>query len=380
VRSQDVAVKNRYGSTQPGTSFAVQFLVRKPCPVTGEELSVVLAGDASVYSHQASFKTGARAELWPAQRAARAPAGGGEAAQICPSGCVACSNRQWCIVCEAGLDLQDGRCLPCAPGCTGCQGGRCVGCSAGYWLNNFACVACTEHCATCALGGCTSCAPGFVPSRGACVAAASPPARPPPPSRPPSPPTLLSPPLAPNLLRGCDTSLSCIPTDALLRRAASAFPSAPGGRPYLSLVLQSTAADVLTTFHPDSFLRAAQFAGSATPCELLVEGSLLAAAVGAQGELSFVGEAVAGAGALMAALPLQANQFYFVGQYAIDAPGVATGTLPAMEIAAAFNPCIGAPRRGRAGAAHAALGCLALAAPHACSRSSQANTFSCPTD
>jgi hypothetical protein len=143
--------------------------------------------------------------------------------------------------------------------------------------------------------------------------------------------------------------MGCYISSSTLTNTVNTFPSGPSGKPYFAMPLfGNSLQDVLASFNPDSFLQAAQYVGDKAVCDLTVLGSTLASAVAPQGPLGFISNAVLGAADLMSTLPVQGNVYYFAGMYATGVPGLSDDLPDAIQIAAAFNPCIGeaALRRG----------------------------------
>lgn len=143
-----------------------------------------------------------------------------------------------------------------------------------------------------------------------------PPPKPPSPPKPPQPPPPLPP---PSYLTfndaSCSSSFSCLLSSSTFSGASSTFPTQSSGQSYFAMPLKSSLNDIIATFNPLSFLQAAQSVGNKATCALAVQGSSLSNAVLPTGPLAFISNAVTNAADLMASLPVQSNQYYFVGMF-----------------------------------------------------------------
>lgn len=86
------------------------------------------------------------------------------------------NNPQICLVCDNGLYMSNGVCMPCDITCQTCSSSNPSNCSTCYpntFQNGSTCISCSSNCLTCigisATSNCTSCYPGYSLFLGTCI-------------------------------------------------------------------------------------------------------------------------------------------------------------------------------------------------------------------
>jgi hypothetical protein len=99
--------------------------------------------------------------------------------------------------------------------------------------------------------------------------------------------------------------------------------------------------DILASFNPLSFLEAAEYLQNAATCGMAVKGSWLTNFVPSSSfEFAAVTNTLIDSMDLIGKLPVELEQYYFLGAFATGIAGLTYGGLPEMQIVAALQPCV----------------------------------------